>query len=152
MSRGTERSDEYYYINKLTFSLPLFCRFFITNGRMAQNDFTIPFLTNRGMSIGMLKSEKGTMLDRMTQEGNLNLIGQPFSIELWIFLVLFLFIFFVLLNLIENSNLAKLGRITIQSETDLKPFVQEQVNTPGNGFDTKPAGEESPQGYLTRKR
>ncbi|GMI16968.1 hypothetical protein TrLO_g4942 [Triparma laevis f. longispina] len=124
--------------------------FFITNGRMAQNDFTIPFLANRGMSIGMLKSEKGTILDRMTKE-SMFLVVRPFNSELWYFLFVFLFILFVLLNLVENSNLAKLGRLTIQSESDLKPFVQEQVNTPGNGFDMKPPGEESPQGFLTFK-
>ena len=124
--------------------------FFITNGRMAQNDFTIPFLANRGMSIGMLKSAKGTIMDRMTKDSML-LAVRPFASELWYFLFAFLIIFFVFLNIVENPNLAKLGRINIQSAAELKPFIQEQVNMEGGGFDMKPAGEESPQGFLTLK-
>ena len=42
--------------------------YFITNGRHTLNDFTLPFLSNKGLSIGMLATEKGTILQRLAKQ------------------------------------------------------------------------------------
>ena len=125
--------------------------YFITNGRHTQNDFTVPFLSNKGLSIGMLAEEKGTIFQRLAKQSSddLWLVAQPFDGELWACIFVLLVLLFVFLLIVENSNQSILGRISINRESQLRPFVQDQVNGPSGGFEERPLGAVQPEGYLT---
>ena len=122
--------------------------FFITNERLAKNDFTIPFLSNKGLSIGLPESCK----DVIAKGGsflNQSKLFAPFNSDLWYRIFFFLLLTCVLLMFVEASNKSHVGRILVKSESELKPHVQNKINEDGSGFTEKPIAEEVPHGYLT---
>ena len=78
--------------------------YFITNGRHTLNDFTVPFLSNKGLSIGMLAEEKGTIFQRLAKQDSddLWLVAQPFDGELWVCIFMLLIFLFCFLLIVEN--------------------------------------------------
>ncbi|GMH66052.1 hypothetical protein TL16_g04346 [Triparma laevis f. inornata] len=122
--------------------------FFITNERMSKNDFTIPFLSNKGLSIALpndLEDCKKGSLGNKTQTfiDNSKLL-QPFDNELWYGIFFYLLFACFLLMIVEGS-----WEDFVKHESELTLLVQNRCNDDDSGFKTRPVGEGLPHGYLT---
>jgi len=120
--------------------------FFITNGRLTKNDFTLPFLSDKGLAIAKLETSKGSLSQRYRE--NVLFISKPFTAELWEAILVFLLLNFAFLLICENRNASQLDRVKIRKEKDLQPIVQEIINAEGEGYERRL--RTPPEGYGTK--